>query len=238
MTQASGWRQYINDWPALAGAFEFVPNKTALIIIDMQYCDAHPDYGLGIYLANRHPALVDYYFGRLQTTVVPNIARLLGFFRKHSLRVAFVCSGSDLPDLADLDPRRRPREKSYGIERGSMIFYKEESEYSILSELAPQSGELIFRKISGGAFASTNIDQVLHNISIENLVVTGVVTNSCVDLTGREAADRGYRCIIVEDGCATLDEASHQWSLLNFARVYGHVRTTQEIIDDFVSKLG
>jgi nicotinamidase-related amidase len=215
-----------------------VPNKTALIIIDMQYCDAHPDYGLGIFLAAKHPALVDYYFGRLQTIVVPNIARLLNLFRKHSMRVAFICSGSDLPDMTDLDPRRRPRETSYGMGRGRMIFYREDPEYSVLEDLTPQEGELMLRKTTGGAFASTNIDQVLHNIGIENLVVTGVVTNSCVDLTAREAADRGYRCVIAEDGCATLNEASHEASLLNFARVYGHVRTTQEIIDDFASKLG
>ena len=94
----------------------------------------------------------------------------------------------------------------------------------------PNPGELVINKNSNGAFNSTPIDQILRNMGIDTLVIAGVVTNACVETTARDAADRGYNCILVEDGCASYEEISHEMTLRSFARLFGKVMNTDDVI--------
>ena len=104
------WRDEAEALPNFAPAsFDIDAASTALVVVDMQYLDAHPDYGLGKQLKASHPDVWRYYTDRLQELVVPNCARLLSFFRAASMRVIFVTIGPVLPDGMDMVPLRRPR---------------------------------------------------------------------------------------------------------------------------------
>jgi nicotinamidase-related amidase len=87
------------------------------------------------------------------------------------------------------------------------------------------------RKTSIGAFASTGIDHLLRMLDCESLFMTGVSPNMCVETTAREAADRGYAVTMVEDACATTHEDLHHNTMRNFQRLFGKVRSTDEVLE-------
>jgi biuret amidohydrolase len=79
--------------------------------------------------------------------------------------------------------------------------------------VAPQGDELIVDKTSAGTFNSTSLDQILRNLRIDRLWVTGIVTEGCVELTARDAADRGYHVTLVADGLASSTRVAHEDAL-------------------------
>jgi nicotinamidase-related amidase len=112
------------------------------------------------------------------------------------------------------------------------LFHIGTLEHEIIEELKPEPGELIIYKNSIGAFNSTAIDQILRNLGVETLVITGGATNGCVETTARDAADRGYNCFLVDDGCVTKNQELHDGTMRNFELLFGKVSTTQEVIDE------
>jgi nicotinamidase-related amidase len=103
--------------------------------------------------------------------------------------------------------------------------------HEIIDELKPGPNDHIVRKTTIGAFASTGIDHLLRTLGCNALFVTGVSTNMCVETTAREAADRGYDVTIVEDACATTHEDLHHNTMRNFQRLFGKVRSTEEVME-------
>ncbi|MDP6341976.1 MAG: isochorismatase family cysteine hydrolase, partial [Alphaproteobacteria bacterium] len=85
-------------------------------------------------------------------------------------------------------------------------------------------------KTTYGAFASTGLDASLRNLGIETLVLGGVVTNRCVETTMRDATDRGYRVILVDDGTATFSPEMQAATTLSLQGAYGFVRQTDEVL--------
>jgi nicotinamidase-related amidase len=227
----TGWRAQLASWRLPVPDFPVVSAECALAIVDMQYMDTHPDYGLGKVFAAVDPDRAFYYFTRLQETVIPNIRRLLDTFRADRLRVIYLTLGPVLADGSDLSPTFRRR---YRLEEQSLGFRVTcplgTPGHRILEEIAPRPGELVINKTANSAFNASDIDRVLRNLEVQTLIVAGVGTDVCVETTARDAVDRGYNCIIVEDACATLDEASHNAALLAFAKWFGKVATTDELI--------
>lgn len=204
---------------------ELDPARTALLIIDMQYASACRSTGLGRWLGEQGRAAEgEYRFGRIEQLLVPNIGKLLERFRAAELPRVFVRLGSQMDGCRDLIPHLRELETAFGNVCG-------QREYEILDELAPQPGEPVVTKLSASAFTSTGIDALLRNLEASTLVFTGVSTSQCVDLTARDAADRGYRCLVVEDAVA---EDRHEWhtaTLEQFERLFGAVVTTRDVLD-------
>ncbi|MGD9762553.1 MAG: cysteine hydrolase family protein [Candidatus Binatia bacterium] len=228
------WRAGLQRLPSFGPEFSIVPERTALLIIDMQYLDAHRSYGLGKVLLAKYPDVGRYYIHRLEQLVVPNQLALLGFFREHALRIVHITVGAHLPDNSDWVPLRREADERVERETGTRpaVYPMGSFEHSILAELQPGPGELVINKVSRSAFTSTGIDQVLRNMNLDTLIVTGVATNSCVEMTSRDAADRGYKCVIVDDACATLTPDMHDAVLRTFAMLYGKVQDTQDVIEE------
>lgn len=225
-----GWREEVAALPDLSPAsFDLTPVGTALVIVDMQYVDAHRDHGLGASLRESHPEVWEYYFGRVERLVVPNCARLLDAFRGYGMRVVHLTLGPQLADGADLPELRRPT-VTPGL--SPMLHHVGTETHAILPELVPDVDEIVLNKTSRGAFNSTAIDQVLRNLGITGLIIAGVSTSSCVETTARDAADRGYRVAIVEDATAELDEPSHEATLRQFAVRWGRVWTTAETLGE------
>lgn len=236
----SGWRQDLQHIPVVVPSFEVEPRSTALLIVDMQYMFAHPEYGYGAMLRSRYPRAADYYFRCLKETVVPNHVKLLQFFRRHSLRVIYVTLGAALPDGADMTPlatgqglEARQQARKYG----KWLAKVGAPEHRILEELAPSYGELVVNKTSFGAFNSTGIDSALRNMGTKYIVVTGVATHACVETTARDAADRGYRTVVVEDAVATITPEFQEVTLKAFASLFGRVETADAICAELARKL-
>lgn len=223
------WRDGLAALPDLApSGFALDARRSALVIVDMQYIDAHRDHGLGVMLKQRYPAVWRYYFDRVETVVVPNTQRLLEAYRSAGVRVIFLTIGPVLPDGADMVALRRPA-VSDGL--APMLHHQGTFEHGILKELAPRPGELVINKTSRGAFNSTALERTLLNLGIDSLIFAGVTTSACVDTTARDAVDRGFRAAIVEDATAELDQASHEATLFQFAVRWGPIWSTNEAVE-------
>jgi len=121
------------------------------------------------------------------------------------------------PDLTDCPPakwQRGPEGKRIG-DPGPMgrILVRGEPGHDIIPELAPAQGEVVLDKPGKGAFYSTDLEALLRARGIDTLFVCGVTTEVCVNTTVREANDRGYRCVVVSDACASYFPAFHEAAL-------------------------
>ena len=181
-------------------------DKTALVIIDMQRDFLEPG-GFGAALGND--------VTRLQAAVEPCRA-VLSAARKAGLLVIHTREGHR-PDLSDAPPLKVERgdpELRIGAP-GPMgrILVRGEPGHDIIPELYPVAGEPVIDKPGKGAFCQTDLELMLRNRGIETLLVCGVTTEVCVNTTVREANDRGFRCIVLSDCCASYFPEFHQAGL-------------------------
>lgn len=172
--------------------FEFVPTHCALLIIDMQR-DFLETGGFGAMLGND--------VSELRRTIEPN-RKLLAAWRTAGLQVIHTREGHR-PDLTDLPPAKKLRGRSTTCigDVGPMgrILVRGEPGHDIIPELYPLPTEPVIDKPGKGAFFATDLHAILQNRDIKQLIVTGVTTEVCVNTTVREANDRGYDCLVLED---------------------------------------
>jgi nicotinamidase-related amidase len=181
-------------------------DRTALVIIDMQRDFLEPG-GFGAALGND--------VSLLRRAVVPT-QRVLAWARAVGLLIVHTREGHR-PDLADLPPAKKARGNlKLGIgDPGPMgrILVQGEPGHDIIAELAPRAGETVVDKPGKGAFHATALDAILRNRGIAQLVICGVTTEVCVNTTVREANDRGYECLVLEDCVASYFPEFHEMGL-------------------------
>lgn len=190
-------------------------NRTALIIIDMQRDFMEPG-GFGDALGND--------VMRLQA-IVPTLKQLLEAFRSRGMLVIHTTE-SHQPDLSDCPVSKLKRGHSalrIGDE-GPMgrILILDEPGNAIIPELAPQPNEVVIAKPGKGAFYSTPLTSILQEKGITHLLITGVTTEVCVQTTMREANDRGYECLLVED-CTESYFPGFKQATLEMVRAQGGI---------------
>ncbi len=177
-------------------AFEFELPTTALVIVDMQRDFVDPG-GFGEALGND--------VSLLRKAIAP-IKRLLAASRQAGLLVIHTREGHR-PDLSDLQPSKKARGRlKAGIgDKGPMgrILVRGEYGHDIIDELKPKAGEPVLDKPGKGAFYATDFDAILKHRGMKQLIVCGVTTEVCVQTTVREANDRGYDCLVLEDCVAS-----------------------------------
>lgn len=221
--------EWINN---MTRAFRLRPEKTALVVVDMQYAAGSRTIGLGKLAAAQGRLMeLEYRFSRIEDMVIPNIRTLLQYFRKNGLRVVYVTIGASKPDLSDMPVHLR---KMFSALRN----IKGNPEHDILKELAPSSGEPVINKTTLSAFNSTSIEIVLREMGVEDCVFVGAATNMCVEGTARDASDRGFNCVIVDDGSVADSPEYHEVSLRTFQRLYGRVALTEEVVSELGAQLG
>jgi len=190
-------------------------SNVALVVIDMQRDFMEPG-GFGDALGNDVP--------RLQA-IVPTLKTLIEGFRALELPIIHTieCHQPDLSDCPPAKIKRGKGELTIGSE-GPMgrILIKGEPGNGIIPELAPLPGEFVVHKPGKGAFYATNMELILKEQNITHLFITGVTTEVCVQTTMREANDRGYECLMVED-CTESYFPEFKQSTLEMVRAQGGI---------------
>jgi nicotinamidase-related amidase len=188
------------------GPIELDWSTTALVIIDMQRDFMEPG-GFGETLGND--------VSQLARAVKP-IAAVLAAARASGMLVVHTREGH-LPDLSDAPPAKIERgEPSLRIgDPGPMgrILIRGEVGHDIIPALYPLDSEIVIDKPGKGAFYATELGDILQKYGVDNLLVCGVTTEVCVHTTVREANDRGYRCVVLSDGCASYFPEFHEMGL-------------------------
>lgn len=199
-------------------SYSFPPDKVALIVIDMQRDFVEPG-GFGDTLGND--------VARLKA-IIPTVAALIGLFREKGWPVIHTREGHR-PDLSDLPAAKRGRgNPTLRIgDEGPMgrILIQGEPGHAIVPELAPAEGEIVIDKPGKGSFYATDLAAHLARAGITHLVIAGVTTEVCVQTTMREANDRGFDCLLIEDAtesyfaafkAATLDMIRAQGAIVGW----------------------
>ena len=181
---------------ARPGPYRFEPAHTALVLIDMQRDFIEPG-GFGEALGNE--------VGHLRAAVEP-AQRLLAWARSQGLRIVHT-KECHRPDLADCPPAKRERGlPSLRIgDPGPMgrILIDGEPGSDFIAELTPAPGEAVLAKPGKGAFYATALGEMLRVWGVSHLIIAGVTTEVCVQTTMREANDRGYDCVLIEEATAS-----------------------------------
>lgn len=204
--------------------------RTALLCVDMQYLDAAPGYGVFADAARSGVPLEaqEYYFSRLRTTVLPNVRKLQDCFRGRGLEVIHIRIQSLTQDGRD----RSPAHKRLGL-----LAAPGSKEAEFLEEVAPVGDEIIINKTASGAFTGSNLQYVLENLEIDSVFATGVYTDECVSTSVRNASDLGYYVTLIEDGCATVTENLHQFTIATLRDRYARVIDTATAIEEVQNML-
>jgi len=186
--------------------YVFDPSTTALVVIDMQRDFLEPG-GFGELLGND--------VSLLSRAIVP-LHEVLSVAREAGMMIVHTREGHR-PDLSDCPPAKRARGR---LETGigspgpkGRILVRGEFGHDIVDELAPLPGEVVLDKPGKGSFYATDLELMLRNAGITSLIVTGVTTEVCVHTTVREANDRGFECLVLEDCCGSYFPEFHRVAL-------------------------
>ena len=192
-------------------------NNTALLIIDLQKGEYNSK------LIKERPE-DNYMWDRIKNVVLPNGKKIIENCRQNKIEVIYTVIESYTKDWRDMCI-------DYKI---SGIFYPKNSEETeVIDEIKPLDNEIVIPKTSSSVFNSTNIEYVLRNLSIQYLMIFGIVTDQCVETAVRDGCDRGFLVTLIEDACATHSQQRHDESLIG-VKGYCRIRKTEEILKEIV----
>jgi len=202
-----------------------IPKRSALLFIDVQNYNARPDggeykdQGLNPEEAEARHA---YFFKRLKEVGIPNMQRLQRSCRAKGIEVMYTVIESLTKDGRDrsLDYKIT----GFNVPKGSW-------DAQVLDQIRPQDDEILFPKTSSSVFISTNIHYILGNLSVEFLIISGLLTDQCISSAVRDACDLGYLVTLITDACATFSEDRHTTSISHI-KGYCRRRTTDAFLQE------
>lgn len=205
----------------LSREIPIVPAEAALLFIDVQNFAAKRD---GAEFKDVPPDEFEnkyaWYFRELETRAIPNMQRLQLAARKAGIEVMYTTIES-----LTLDGRDRSLDykiTGFHVPKGSW-------DGKVIDEIAPKGDEIWLPKSSSSVFVSTHIDYILRNLGVRQLILSGIVTDQCVESAIRDACDLGYLVTQVTDACATYTQERHDFSL-RAIKGYCRQRTTDQVL--------
>jgi nicotinamidase-related amidase len=168
------------------------------------------------------------FFDRMNTTVIPNSAKLIDWARREGIEVMFARIACQTEDGRD----RSLSQKKPGF--NYLLLPKDREDSQIVDALAPRGDEIVVTKTTDSALTGTNLRLMLRNIGITHVIVAGIFTDQCVSSTVRSLADESFEVLVVHDACAAATDALHRQELEIINMIYCHVVG----LDDLDSFLG
>ena len=188
-------------------------DHTALLIIDLQ----KGEYNAKII---REKPNNKYMWDRIKNIVIPNGTKLIQACRENDVEVIYTIIESLTQD---------GRDSSLDYKISGMCVPKGSIDAKVIDELKPLNNEIIIAKTSSSVFNSTNIEYVLRNLSVQYLMIMGIVTDQCVETAVRDGCDKGFLITLIEDACATHTQERHESSLTGI-KGYCRIRKTEDIL--------
>ena len=200
-----------------------VPYESALLFVDVQNFSAHRKGAEFADLTNDHfKKKYGWFFNELEARVIPNMQAIQSACRQAGVEVMYTTIESLTRDGRDrsLDYKIT----GFNVPKGSW-------DGKVIDALAPDEDEIVLPKSSSSVFVSTHIDYILRNLGVKQLVLSGLLTDQCVESAVRDACDLGYLVTEVTDACLTYTQERHDNSL---RAIKGYCRqiTSQDLIEE------
>ncbi|CAF3744600.1 unnamed protein product [Rotaria socialis] len=193
-----------------------LPHKTAILLVDVQNSE----------ISMEHQQKTPWYYQQITEICIPNMIHLLEIGRQLGIEIMY----TTIESLT-----RNGRDRSLDHKLSNIFIPKGSFEANVISSVAPREDDIWLKKTSSGVFNSTNIDYVLRNLDVEFLVIVGFLTDQCVDMAVRDAADKGYQVICISDACTTHTQERHENALRAFGG-YCRIMTTAEFVQEVQHK--
>ena len=203
-----------------------VPAQSALLFVDVQNFSARRDGGeFKDFAPGDFEDKLGWYFAELEARVIPNMQRLQAACRTAGVEVMYTTIESLTRDGRDrsLDYKIT----GFNVPKGSW-------DGKVIDAIAPGEDEIVLPKSSSSVFVSTHIDYILRNLGVRQLVISGLLTDQCVESAIRDACDLGYLVTEVTDACLTYTQARHDNSL-SAIRGYCRQVTTDALIRELAA---
>lgn len=227
------WEDFGNQYSQMYKEVEFdlVHGSTALLVVDVQRksCDRDIDSGVGAALKKTYPELAARFFDRLDVTL-PNIRRLVDFFRAHQLPVVFFAVGPALPDGSDMPATFRQQYANLNSAGDTDVKVTRDSRgYELIDGLEPRPNELLIHKVTRSVFCATPTELALRSMGIRTLVIVGGSTQTCVASSARHGSDLGFEVVLVEDACHSVFPELHGSVMTTHRMGQGRVMSTADV---------
>lgn len=200
-----------------------VPDQSALLFIDVQNFAAHRDGGEFKDLSkDAFDARYGWFFEQLESHVIANMQAIQTACRQAGVEVMYTTIES-----LTLDGRDRSLDykiTGFHVPTGSW-------DGKVLDAIAPEGDEIVLPKTSSSVFISTHIDYILRNLGVRQLVVSGLITDQCVESAIRDACDLGYLVTQITDACLTYSQERHDHSLKTI-KGYCRQLTSAQLIEE------
>lgn len=200
------------------------PSSSALLYIDIQNYFSSPEGGYFV-KKSKDPDFeksYSFYFNQLKKVTVPNMQKLQEACRKKKIEILYTTVESLTLDSRDFS-------LDYKITGFSVP--KQSTDGKVIDELAPLENEICISKSSSSVFNSTNINYILRNLNVRQLIISGVLTDQCVESAVRDACDLGYLVTLATDSCTTFSQERHDSSLRTIAG-YCRQLSTEKLINE------
>jgi len=188
--------------------------RTAILVVDAQKAEQMPE------VLAQHPEFDE----AIHNLALPAMKRLIDGGREKGVEIVYT-----VIEALTRDGRDRSLDHKLSnilVPRGSELA-------QVIDLVAPHEDDIVLPKTSSGVFNSTNIDYVLRNLGVENVVVTGFLTDQCIDMAVRDGADKGYYMVCATDACASYTQARHDAALVAFGG-YCRLQEVDDILADIV----
>jgi ureidoacrylate peracid hydrolase len=202
------------------------PDQAALLFIDVQNFAAHRE---GAEFDGVSPEefaqKYGWFFDELDARVIPNMQAIQSACRTAGVEVMYTTIES-----LTLDGRDRSLDykiTGFNVPKGSW-------DGKVIDRIAPQGDEIVLPKSSSSVFVSTHIDYILRNLGVKQIILSGLITDQCVESAIRDACDLGYLVTQVTDACLTYTQERHDHSLRT---IKGYCRqvTTTELVSELTN---